>query len=166
MIQFLHRLLWFVILLLVQVLILNHLHIDGYGTPVLFIYYIFMLNAETPRISVMLQAFCLGLCVDIFSNTPGMNASACTLLAFVRRGLLASQVDRDINEDYEPGIRIMGFWPFSRYIFIGSILYVLVWQTIDTFSFFRIGELVFKILASTATTMLCILCVDTIRRKK
>ena len=69
MVLFLHRLGWFVFLVLLQVLVLNHVHILGYATPMLYIYYILILNAETPRKSLLLQAFFIGLCIDIFSNT-------------------------------------------------------------------------------------------------
>lgn len=57
MVLFLHRLGWFVFLVLLQVLVLNHVHILGYATPMLYIYYILILNAETPRKSLLLQAF-------------------------------------------------------------------------------------------------------------
>ena len=82
MVQTLHRIVWFVVLILVQTEILNHVHIMGYATPVVFIYYILVLNSETPRKSLLLQAFLLGLCVDVFGNTPGMYAAASTFLAF------------------------------------------------------------------------------------
>ena len=55
MVLFLHRLGWFVFLVLLQVLVLNHVHILGYATPMLYIYYILILNAETPRKSLLLQ---------------------------------------------------------------------------------------------------------------
>lgn len=55
--MFLQRLVWFVFLVLLQVLVLNHVHILGYATPMLYIYYILVLNAEIPRKSLLLQAF-------------------------------------------------------------------------------------------------------------
>ena len=45
MTQFLQRLWMFVLLVLVQVLVLNHMHIMGYATPALYIYYILKLNS-------------------------------------------------------------------------------------------------------------------------
>ena len=67
-------------------------------------------DAETPRKSLLLQAFFIGLCIDIFSNTPGMNAAAATMMAFTRRPLLRMQMLRDVTDDYVPGIRSMGIW--------------------------------------------------------
>ena len=52
----------------------------------------------------MVWSFLLGLTVDIFSNTPGMNAAAATLLAFMREPILRLVTLRDSAEDFEPGI--------------------------------------------------------------
>lgn len=97
MVQALHRVVWFVVLVLVQTQILNHVHIMGYATPMVFIYYILVLNSEISRKTILLQAFVLGLCVDIFSNTPGVNAASATLLAFARRFFVT---DADASRNY------------------------------------------------------------------
>ena len=68
----------------VAVLILNNVHIVGYATPFLYIYLILKFESDTPRNALMLWAFFLGLAVDVFSDTPGMNAAATVLLAFLR----------------------------------------------------------------------------------
>ena len=70
--NYLHKIGWFVGLVLLQVLILNNVHIAGYATPFLYIYLILKFESETPRNALMLWAFFLGLTVDIFSDTPGM----------------------------------------------------------------------------------------------
>ena len=73
--NYLHKIGWFIGLVLLQVLILNNVHIAGYATPFLYIYLILKFESETPRNALMLWAFFLGLTVDIFSDTPGMNAA-------------------------------------------------------------------------------------------
>lgn len=166
MVLFLHRLGWFVLLVLLQVLVLNHVHILGYATPMLYIYYILVLNAETPRKSLLLQAFFIGLFIDIFSNTPGMNAAAATIMAFTRRPLLRMQMLRDVTDDYVPGIRSMGFYPFFRYALSETVVFIVTLQVIDAFTFFRMSELMWKILTDTLMTIVGIICIDTIRRKK
>ena len=84
MIHYIHRMGWFVGLVLLQVLILNNVHIAGYATPFLYVYFILKFASGTSRNELMLWAFFLGLTIDIFSNTPGMNAAATVFLAFVR----------------------------------------------------------------------------------
>ena len=81
MITYLQRIEWFIGLVLLQVLVLNRMHMNGYATPFFFIYFILKYNSGVSRNTLMVWSFLLGLTVDIFSNTPGMNAAAATLLA-------------------------------------------------------------------------------------
>ena len=166
MVQTLHRIVWFVVLILVQTEILNHVHIMGYATPAVFIYYILVLNSETPRKSLLLQAFLLGLCVDVFGNTPGMYAAASTFLTFFRRPLLQAQMLRETTDDYEPGIQSMGFGSFLRYVASAVLAFMVVVRVIDAFSFFHWVELLLRIVTDTFMTVVCIMGIDVMRRKR
>lgn len=77
-IVFFKRLGWFWLLVFIQVLVLNHVHLMGYAMPFLYVYLILVLNINVSRNILLLWGFFLGLAVDIFSNTPGMNAAATT----------------------------------------------------------------------------------------
>lgn len=111
MITYLQRIEWFIGLVLLQVLVLNRMHMNGYATPFFFIYFILKYNSGVSRNTLMVWSFLLGLTVDIFSNTPGMNAAAATLLAFMREPILRLVTLRDSAEDFEPGIKSMGISP-------------------------------------------------------
>lgn len=166
MIQALQRVVWFVVLVLIQTQILNHVHIMGYATPMLYIYYLLVLDSEIPRKNILLQAFVLGLCVDIFSNTPGVNAGAATLLAFIRRPLLQMQMLRETTDAYEPGIRSMGIGPFLRYVSGAVLVFVVTVRLMAAFNFAHVGELLLRIVTDAVITIVCIMCVDAMRRKK
>lgn len=163
---FLQRIKWFVILLLVQVLVLNHVHIYQYATPLLYIYFILKLNSQVNRKVLMGWAFALGLSIDIFSNTPGLNAAAATFLAFVRPPLLFAQTQRDPIENFEPGIAVMGFSSFFRYALVCTLLFSIVLNLLDAFSFFNVKTLLIKMSTDALVTLVCILCLDAMRRKK
>ena len=64
MIHYIHRMGWFVGLVLLQVLILNNVHIAGYATPFLYVYFILKFASGTSRNELMLWAFFLGLTID------------------------------------------------------------------------------------------------------
>lgn len=68
-INYIHRIGWFVGLILLQVLILNNVHIAGVATPFLYVYFILKFNSGTSRNELMVWGFCMGLAIDIFSNT-------------------------------------------------------------------------------------------------
>ena len=166
MIKNLHRIEWFVGLVLVQVLVLNQLHVGGYATPFLFIYFILKFNSKIGRNSLMLWAFMLGLMVDVFGNTPGMNAAACTCLAFFRNSLLRLVTLRDQDEAFRPGIKSLGVAVFFRYVLLACVLFCTLLLLIDTFTFFNLPVLLLKIVTSTVSTIVCIFCVESIGGKK
>lgn len=166
MIKILHRLEWFVGLALLQVLVLNQMHIGGYATPFLYIYFILKFNSRVGRNSLMLWSFALGLTVDVFGNTPGMNAAVATCLAFCRSSMLRLVTLRDLDEGFRPGIKSMGIAPFFRYVLLASGLYCTLLWIVDTFSFFDVPVLLLKIITSTASTLLGIICAESIGRSK
>ena len=147
MLTYLQRIEWFIGLVLLQVLVLNHMHINGYATPFFFIYFILKYNSGVSRNVLMIWAFLLGLTVDILGNTPGMNAAAATVLAFMREPVLRLVTLRDSVEDFEPGIKSMGFSPFFRYILLCTFLFCTILLVIDTFSFFNDMQLNFRVSA-------------------
>lgn len=166
MVNTVHGIKWFIGLVLIQVLVLNHMHISGYATPFLYIYFILKINSKVGRNELMLWAFMLGLTVDIFGNTPGMNASAATCLAFSRSSLLRLSTLRSEDEAFYPGIKSLGVSSFSRYALLASVLFCTVLLLIDTFSFFHVGRLILKIIASTISTFIFIFCAESIGGKK
>lgn len=158
--KMLHGAGWFIGLALFQVLVLNRMHIGGYATPFFYIYFILKLDARTGRNTLMLWAFVLGLVVDMFGNTPGMNAASVTCLAFFRPSILRLVTLRDLDEGFRPGIKTMGFYPFLRYVLLSCCLFCTLLWTIDLFSFFRPLELLLKIGSSILSSLVCIICVE------
>lgn len=152
-------------MVLLQVLILNNVHIAGYATPFLYIYLILKFESDTSRNVLMLWAFFLGLAVDVFSDTPGMNAAATVLLAFLRPTFLRLFVPRDMLESFVPAIRTMGISPFLKYLIAGVFVHHAMLLTIEFFSFAHIGALLLRIVASTLLTVTCIMAIEGIRKK-
>ena len=166
MIKNLHRIEWFIGLVLIQVLVLNQLHVGGYATPFLYIFFILKFNSKIGRNSLMIWSFLLGLTVDVFGNTPGMNSAACTCLAFFRNSLLRLVTLRDLDEAFRPGIKSLGVAVFFRYVLLASTLFCTLLLLIDTFSFFNLSVLFLKIVTSVVSTMVCIFCVESLGGRK
>ena len=165
LINYLHKIGWFIGLVLLQVLILNNVHIAGYATPFLYIYLILKFESDTPRNALMLWAFFLGLAVDVFSDTPGMNAAATVLLAFLRPTFLRLFVPRDTLDTLVPAIRTMGILPFLKYLVVSVLIHHGLLLTLEFLSFAHIGTLLLRIAASTLLTVTCIMAVEGIRKK-
>lgn len=84
----------FVILAFIQVLIFSQIHLFGYATAHIYLIFLLKLPRFTSRNEQMLWAFLFGLVVDIFGNTPGINACAATAMAFARGYILESFTQR------------------------------------------------------------------------
>lgn len=164
MIHYIHRMGWFVGLVLLQVLILNNVHIAGYVTPFLYVYFILKFASGTSRNELMLWAFFLGLAIDIFSNTPGMNAAATVFLAFVRPTFLRLFTPRDTLDSIIPSIRTMGVASFLKFTVTSVFVHHLILLTIEFFSFSSIPLLLLRVVACTLLTVTCIMAVEGIRR--
>lgn len=167
-INYLHKIGWFICLVLLQVLILNNVHIAGYATPFLYIYLILKFESDVSRNTLMLWAFFLGLTVDVFSDTPGMNAAATVLLAFLRPIFLRLFVPRDTLDTLDtliPAVRTMGIFPFLKYLVICVLVHHGMLLTLEFFSFAHIGTLLLRVVTSTLLTVTCIMAVEGIRKK-
>lgn len=162
--NYIHRIGWFVGLVLLQVLILNNVHIAGYATPFLYIYFILKFASGTSRNELMIWGFFLGLTIDIFSDTPGMNAAATVLLAFARPTFLRLFTPRDTLDSIIPSIRTMGFFSFLKFAVTSVFIHHFVLLGIEFFSFSSIPQLLLRIVTCTLLTVSCIMAIEGIRR--
>lgn len=75
----------FVVLVLVQVLIFNHIFLLGYISPYIYILYILLYPVQKEKQALFLiTSFLLGLTIDIFSDSGGANAAASVVIAYMR----------------------------------------------------------------------------------
>ena len=159
-----HRIGWFIGLVLLQVLILNNVHIAGYATPFLYIYFILKFNSGTTRNELMLWAFFFGHTIDVLSDTPGMKAAATVLLAFLRPSLLRLFTPRDNQDNLVPSFKSMGITPFLKYTTASVFIHSLALLSIEFFSFSGIWLLLLRVALCTVLTVTCIVAVEGIRR--
>ena len=156
---------WFLGVTLLQVLVLNNIFLFGAATPFLYIYPILVLNRNIDRNVLMAIAFTVGLVVDIFSNTPGVNAASSVLIAFMRPGVLRMYAPREEFEDFEPGIHVLGVGSFLRYVVTILCIHHTALFLLEAFSFTHIGYLSLRILCSTLLTTFFVMAVELIRHR-
>lgn len=81
---FLNTTIRFFVLILVQVLALNHINFFGNINPYPYILFILLFPVNNNRTLFVFLAFLLGICVDIFSDSGGVHAAACVTIAYIR----------------------------------------------------------------------------------
>ncbi|KAA6344711.1 hypothetical protein EZS27_007664 [termite gut metagenome] len=160
---YIFRFIWFIALILIQVLIGNNFCLGGYATPFIYIYFILKLDADASRNSLMLWAFALGFIIDVFSNTLGMNTAAVVLLAFFRPPLLNLFVSHDITDLHIPSAQTMGRISYWKYILTSIFIHHSILFSLAFFSFSNTAGLLLRILTSSLITFVCIIAIDAIR---
>lgn len=149
-----------VLLLVVQLLILNHLHLFGYATPLIIGYMIICCETGLSRMALLWWGFGIGMLYDIFSNTMGMAAASCTLLAMVKPSILKMFMPRDFVGSFKPTIQNMGL---SRYIWYSLSCMGLLHFTFYFLEAFSLEDLLLTIGAMFGGTVLATLisvCVE------
>ena len=163
--NFLKNVLLFAVLLLVQVLVLNHIHLFGCATPLLYVYMVMIFRRGYPRWGILIWSFLMGLCVDIFSNTPGVAAASMTFLGLLQPYLLMLFLNRDSPDDLQPTIRTLGVAKFFYYTCITLFVYCLVFFTIESFTFFNWLQWLESVCGSAVLTIILILGIENARKK-
>ncbi len=147
----------FVFLVLFQVLILNNINLGGYTNPYLYVYFILLLPFFTPRWLLLILAFLLGISIDLFTNTYGLNAAATVLMAFCRPYVIRA-ISREPEEDLgnQPSLRLEGFTWFFSY----SVILILIHHTalfyLEIFRFTEFFQTLLRVLTSTAFTLVLV----------
>lgn len=160
-----HLIILFVILVIAQALIFNNLCLWGVAMPLVFIYFIMRLPVSFSPIAVMSLSFLLGLTIDIFSDTLGVNALACTILGASRKVLLKLYFPReeDMPEPI-PSVRTLGLGVYVKYAITVSLFYCLVYFLIETMTLADLPRMLLRIVASTVITFVFIMCFEIIGR--
>src|SRR3954469_13761103 len=78
----------FMILILVQVFVLDRIHLHQMVTPYIYFLFILWMPFKLNRTLQMLLAFVLGFTLDSFRHSPGFHAAACVLIAYLRPFLI------------------------------------------------------------------------------
>ena len=163
--EILKRLLAFVLLCLVQALILNRIRLFGFATPLLPVYFVITFHRGYPKWAILIWSFLLGLCLDSFSNTPGVAAASMTLVALLQPYLLEPFVPRDSTDDLKVSVRSLGWGKFASLSFLLVVIYVAVFFTLEAFSFYIWQQWLMCIGGRTAMTYLFILVIENLRSK-
>lgn len=151
----------FIFLLLVQVLICNHIVLFNVAVPIIFIYFIIRLPISMGKGLLFTLAFLLGLSVDIFSDTPGVNALACTLLAALKQPMYYAYVPRDDKTiGLIPSVTSLGVGTYCKFLVSMVGTYCLMAFTIEYFNFADVKEIVILSAASCLLTFIMLLAID------
>lgn len=156
----------FILLAIIQVLVFSQIHLYGYATAYIYLIFLIKLPRHTSVSSMLLWGFFFGVVVDMFSNTPGMNAAAATAMCFARRPILAMFTHKGLPEDFKPNARNLKWGSYLIYSTLCLLIFYSVLFTIELFTIGNIIPLLISIGSSTLLTMLFVIVAEGFHYKK
>jgi rod shape-determining protein MreD len=151
----------FLLLVLAQVVVFNHICLFNVAIPLVFIYFLIKLPVTLGINWVMTLAFVLGVIIDMFSNTQGMNALSCLILAVLRIPVLHLYFPRqDDLSNPEPSVHSLGLAVYMKYAGTLVAIYCLLFFLIEAFTFFDIATMILRVVSSSILTFVIILAFE------
>lgn len=153
----------FILFLLIEVYVLNRVpHLHRFISPSLYFLFILWLPFVVSPRWLLVIGFMTGLTLDYFTQTPGLHAAACVLIAYVRPFLIAVLTPRDSGDfNYrEPSPQSLLWAPYFIYVLILTLLHHAWLVMLEWMSFGSFSEFLLKLIASTAISLLLIFTVE------
>lgn len=167
MVKYIKYIVWFIVLVVFQLLVLNNIQFSGYINPYLYIYLILILPFETPFIALVTVAFFLGFAIDIGNNTLGINAAATVFAASLRPFIINIFSPRTgYNTETYPRASYYGINWFVKYASLLVFMHHLFLFFVESFSFNNFFHTLLKVILSFIFTIILIIITELFFYKK
>lgn len=148
----------FISLVILQVLILNRVDMGGYASPYLYILFIITFPPAYDRVVFLIVSFVLGLTIDIFSNTSGVNALSSVILAVLHKPLCyLIFTERQTHMIHRVSLSEVSLYNYLMFISVFTLIHHFITFSLEIFSWRDFGTLIQHTLVSSAMTIFLIL---------
>ncbi len=156
----------FILLLMAQVLIFNRINLFGYINPFPYILFIILYPVNGNRYGLLLSSFFLGIIMDMFSNSGGVHAASCLILANYRPYIF--KFSFGLSYEYQT-VKLNDVLTPERFSFIliAVVLHHFILFILEIFSFYFIWDIIERTFLTTLFTLItCIIIIYIIKPSK
>lgn len=148
----------FVLLVLLQVLILNHINFIGFVNPYVYILFILLFPVDGNKPLLILSSFFLGFCIDVFGDSVGIHAAASVFIAYIRPFVL--KFSFGVSYEYNM-IKINKAPQGAKFAYVGVmiLLHHFILFALEIFSFSHILLILRSTLLSGVFSVLLIMSI-------
>ncbi|MCF6297304.1 MAG: rod shape-determining protein MreD [Flavobacteriaceae bacterium] len=147
----------FISLVLLQIIVLNNINFLGYINPYLYILFIFFYPIKKLDHILLLSSFFIGLFIDFFLNSGGVNAAATLFIAYIRIPVLKAVIGKREIDYSTIHIRKLPFFKTYFYIAILTIIHHLIVFGLEYFKWDSFGIIIQKTLLTSIFTIILIM---------
>jgi rod shape-determining protein MreD len=149
----------FFLLLTAQIVIFNNIDLFGYINPFPYILFIILYPVNGNKPMLIISSFLLGITMDLFSNSGGVHAASCLILAYSRPYLFKFAFG--LSYEYQT-VRINDVLTPERFSFL--LLAVIVHHfslfILEVFQLSSLWDILLRtILGTLFTLLMCIILI-------
>ena len=157
----------FLALILLQVLVLNHINLFGYLNPMVYVVWVVLFPVRKNKSLFLILSFLLGLSIDFFSDSGGINAAATLFIAFIRLPILKIVLKKTDFDYLLFNLRAISFGKAFLFISILTVIHHFIVFSLEYFSLNSFSSIISNtILTSGITIIISILGIILFTKKK
>ncbi|MHB1107927.1 MAG: rod shape-determining protein MreD [Lutibacter sp.] len=157
----------FIGLLFLQVLILNYVNIFGHINPMVYIVWVFLYPVRKTRSLFLILSFLLGISIDFFSDSGGVNAFAITFIAYFRLPILMAVLKKSDLDYGQFNLKTLSANKIILFISILTVIHHFIVFSLEYFSFSEFLNIISNtVLTSIFTIMISFLGITLFAKKK
>lgn len=147
----------FIGLILLQVVVFNHINLFGFINPMIYIAWVLLFPFRKNISFLLIFSFALGLSVDSFSDSGGINAAATVFIAFIRLPILKLVLNKSDFDYYSFNLRAVSFSKALLFIAVLTIIHHLIVFSLAYFSFKDVISVISNALSTSVFTIILII---------
>lgn len=157
----------FIGLLFLQVLIFSHMNIFGNINPMVYIVWVFLFPVRKNRSLFLILSFLLGISIDFFLDSGGINAFAITFIAYLRLPILIAIMRKSDFDYVQINLRTISINKAFLFITTLTIIHHFIVFSLEYFNFNAILTIISNtILTSVFTILISTLGIALFTKKK
>ncbi len=147
--------LFFAVVAMLQIFLLNNLTVSVRFAPMVYVVCIIMLPLEISQMRILLVGLLLGVLMDVTMGVNGLNVVATLPVAFFRRPILhfVAGFSDLAKADGVPSPERLGGYRFHRYVVSMVVLHSMLFFGFEWLSFDNFGFFLTRLLCSTASSL-------------
>jgi rod shape-determining protein MreD len=156
----------FIGLVLLQVVVFNHINLFGFVNPLIYIAWVILFPIRKNISILLLVSFLLGLSVDFFSDSGGINAAATLFIAYFRLPILKIVLRKSDFDFLLFNLRTISFGKALLFISVLTVIHHFIVFSLAYFSLKEFSSVISNTIFTSIFTILIITLGITLFTKK
>lgn len=152
------------LLMALQVLLFDHLHITIWGFPMVYILFLLNLSPRLLKWAELLIGCSVGLLMDVWYSSLGIHMAACVAIAFIRPMLLDNMLqDIERIKDHVMG-RTIGTAEYAKCVVLLTVIHHFIVFALEAWSWSQWWIVLLQTLISSTMTIIILLGYDRLKQ--